>query len=412
MNSTKYRAMICDDNQQRIAEWTSQVRKHLGDDWEVESVTEKRLAAMVTALSEHEQRVRKGDHARTASEGEALSGLDDAQLVILDSDLSPNEHEFDSLDPGDAKDVVATLRNQYGDQIARQIRSYTTAGFIVVANMFTTQQDDFVFDLTMVQDAGTFADLHIKEAELDDESLWADVPRSQDRFNPWSRPLLGKDFESVLRSEIAITDIHAKVLETLGLNADEFGTQQLDVFGAVDPTDATFEDLAYSDLGFKYKDPIGHDLESVKRMAASVVRRWLARAVIISQDVLCDAPHLVSRFPEYLGEGAADIAVWNAAADKGAADPLPLAAIHEATEVAPFIHRPVFFADRARRGLNDLPQRDTPHLRAVFAEDAAVFLSRTDAKEFESNVPGPYARRYVVPIDDVAYDPFTRLLLR
>lgn len=177
---------------------------------------------------------------------------------------------------------VRALRNQRGDVIARQVRSFTSARFIVVVNMFWRRHARArTFDLTMQQGADTFADLHIREGEIGDEALWSSRRGDGIGFDPWGRPVLAGAPAMVDRS-IAAVDLRANVLETLELQSfvDELDPSQFDVFGDADVATATFDDLVeYSPLGFMYPSSIApnaaHGEAARKRVAAAIVRNWL-----------------------------------------------------------------------------------------------------------------------------------------
>lgn len=408
------RVLICDDKPDRVIRWKEAVEGQVGSlGWHVESITSTALAILVKALGAREIASRKNEKAElTEAQAAVLDELDAADLVILDSDLSPDPLDVESLGVDDAEDVEGTLRNQYGDSIARQVRTYTTAGFIVVVNMFWTKHPSpKVFDLTLTQGVGTFADLHIREGELDDPDLWSASAGTQPRFNPWSRPLLTLAPDMVRRSEAAIPDFKTKVLDYLGLSTIEINPSQLDAFAEADPT---FEDLAKSALGFKYDDKV-HDSDAVRRMAASVVRRWLARVVVASQDTVCDAPYLLARYPRLLGPDAGNPDAWNATAVKDNRDtiPLPLAAGAEIIELRPFTDRTVYSVARARQLVSLTERSDVDTANLVFAENASTFVPSRQAAQFEAEVTGSYFRRHLVDLgeDEVANEPFRRLLL-
>ncbi len=414
MTAAKHKkVLICDDRPERVARWAESVKSNLqGLDWEIECVTGKELSDLVQALGVQEQLAR-GTAEDTLERSALLVQLDEADLVILDSDLSPDPQ--DVIDLGsDGPEVSSTLRNQYGDTIARQIRTYSSAGFIVVVNMYWSKHSSRrVFDLTMTQGQDAFADLHIQEAELDDKSLWVATDPDPATFNPWLRPLLTETPELVERSESAVENLGAKVLETLELHELELSPRQLDVFGRIPAEEATFDDLAASLRGLKYPLDVTDEGQR-RRMAASVVRRWLARVVLPAQDPVSDGAHLLGRFPQLLGEGIGDASVWESAAMKGQAgdDILPLAAPARIHQLSHFADRVVYAVDKARERVGSLPRPDTIAADLVFAENVSAFVPSSAAIEFEAEVSGTYFRRHLVLIKDeeVANEPFNRLL--
>lgn len=393
-----HKALICDDKADRVQTWAATVANQLtGMPWEVSSRTGTQLAALIIALSNADQgRVTADDQA-------VLDEVGAADLVILDSDLSADPQDLVGLSDEDA----LALRNQYGDEVARQIRTHTTAGFIVVVNMFTGRDSHRVFDLTMQQDASTYADLHIGEDDLGDAHLWSGS--IEGGYAPWSRPVLTTAHEWVRRSESAIVDLDDRVMERLALDPGQLATRQLDVFGAVRPEDATYRSLAQSKMGLKYPD--GHSDASMQRMAASVVRRWLTRTVLAAQDEIIDTPHLIARVPHLLGgSGGDDGGGWNAHLvkdwDTGV---LPGTEGALLTQLEPHIDRATYSLTVAR----SIPPRESFEGSVlVFLEDRSRFVERPLAVQIETDVPGKNFRRYVLPDEDgsIQYEPFTRLL--
>lgn len=388
-------------------------------EWKVITFTGEALVDVIGALAARERDSRSGD-VRPPAEADVLHTFDDAEIVLLDSDLQPDPTEVNNTPNGRA--IQDALRNQRGDVIARQVRSFTSARFIVVVNMFWRRHAKArTFDLTLQQGADTFADLHIREGEIGDEALWSSRRGDGIGFDPWGRPVLTEAPAMVDRS-IAAVDLRANVLKTLELQSfvDELDPSQFDVFGDADVATATFDDLVeYSPLGFMYPSSIApgaaHDDAARKRVAAAIVRNWLARSVVAAQDVVSDAPHLVARFPQFLGDGIDSAERWDAVADKcarTAEEVLPAAADAELTALRPFTDRPVFSVAAARALVPRLERtKQAPDL--VFAENASVFVARDAASEFASDVPGTDPRRHVVDLLDVdaANEPFRRLLL-
>ena len=408
------KVVICDDRADRVKGWARTVSAQLdGLGWIVECITGKDLSDLVRELGAREQAAR-GETSGSADTESILDKLSDADLVILDSDLSPDPQDVLLLGAEVGAEVSGTLRNQYGDTISRQIRTYTAAGFIVVVNMYWSKHPSArVFDLTMAQGHDAFADLHIQEAELADKSLWVATDPDAETFNPSLRPILTEMPDLVRRSEEAVVDLKQKVLATLGIEELELSPRQLDVFGAVPAEDATFDNLAASPRGLKYPDNIV-DPEVRRRVAASVVRRWLARDVLSAQDPISDAAHLLSRFPQLLGDSANAPDVWQAAARKGA-DPVADMVAAEPARLASLrdhMDRAAYSVDAARAILPALPRSKAPAADLVFAENVSSFVPFKEAKEFEAEVPGTYFRRFLVKINDsdIANEPFNRLL--
>ncbi|MCI1019659.1 hypothetical protein HWD99_13595 [Microbacterium sp. C5A9] len=389
-------ALVCDDKADRVQVWRDTIASHLEpSSWAVHARTGQELAAVIIALS-------NSDLGRpSADDSEVLRTISQYDLVVLDSDLSADPQDLDGLDT----EAALALRNQYGDEVARQLRTHTSAGFISVVNMFTGRDSHRVFDLTMQQDVATNADLHIGEDDLNDPHLWTGV--STDGYAPWARPALGLADDWVRRSESAIDDLDAPVLQRLGLDPGQLATRQLDVFGAVRPEDMTFRMLASSKLGFKYSGP--HDDDATRRMAASVVRRWLSRTILASQDEVVDAPHLLARIPHFFSDFGDQEALARILAKDTAQGKVAAAESSSVPSLDVFLDRSVYRLSQARE---IRPERPFEGPGMVFLEDTSTFVSRAEATQVETDVPGRNYRRYVSsarPVD-VQYEPFTRLL--
>lgn len=403
-------ALVCDDHGMRVDGWVRTVKERLADpDWEVLPVSGTPLADMVAGLAELEAASKVDGFDPVAIRGEhreSFDLLDRADLVVFDSDLTPSPADADA----NGSDFARTLRGTIGDIVARQIRSFTTAGFITVVNMhWSDYPGDRVFDLTLMKGWRSYADLHLSEAELSSHALWTGEATSGE-YHPWHWPVLRRAPDWIRRAEEAIPDLDAPVLATLGLDSASFSTQQADLFGN---TDRSFRALAESSLGFRYAG--GHGDDAVRRMASSVLRRWITRTLLVGQNVISDGPHLIARLAPLLGDRIGDVDAWADVSARllGADDPIPLAAQARIHAVEPFVDRPVWDFRAARRQLATAPPRqaadvDAPDL--VFAEDTSEHVDADDATSFETDVPGPYPRRYIAEVPGIDYEPVTRLL--
>ncbi len=406
------RILICDDNVTRAPRWKSLAEKH-NPGADVRVVTGQQLADLVSAIGWEELRSRGGERKQTDAERESIELIEWAEVVIIDSDLSPAPKDLDAI-PEEQRDRVAgALRNGYGDSVARQLRSYTRAGLLVVVNMFWARHRvRRVFDLTLMQSAGAFADLHVSAAELDDGELWDSKIAPTDAYRPWQRPSIPQQLATLARSTEAVTNLDANVFSALGLDRSSFAPLQLDVFGEVDAATATFKQLTESPMGFRYPSD-SRDDAACRRMAASVVRRWLERVVVPGQNVLADAPHLYERFWQFVGTPLDDLGLWNSTSrmtwDDARTAPAR-AAVQDLLE--PFLTRPVFDLEKARSAVRELPKSNgiaPPDYG--FAEDSSSFHPRDELESYSADVPGPFPRRWIEKVNNVGYEPANRLLL-
>jgi hypothetical protein len=417
--TAKRLALICDDHMTRIETWASKVRPFLGDEWEVQVATGTRLVAIVEALSQAERPWREAAaekatlDASTLRNGiigrdkEMLDLLDRAELIILDSDLTPNSGDITTLgEDGDA--VNRALRNQSGETLARQLRSFTTAGYLIVVNRF---YGDRFFDLTMSKWNNGFADLYITNTDVGDAALWTGLPE-EGTFNPWSWPILLERLDALPHAiSYVADDLQSNVFQKLELDADDLAPEQLDAFAHLDaPEAATFEDLAWSSLGFRFLVE-GATKEQITRMAASVLLRWLARSVVAPQNVVLDVPHILARHPRAFGAGAADQEFWTSMAAKTEAPFAAVAMLKPAlSPVGELIGRAVYSAELVRELSSQLPPPSVAALPLVFAEDVSAFFERDAVQQFTSKLPGTYFRRFIraPEEEEVDYRPSVR----
>ncbi len=212
------------------------------------------------------------------------------------------------------------------------------------------------------------------------------------------------------------------ILETLGL-ADHriygrFTREQLELLSPrKDPREATFEDFVReSSLGLRPRDEVWTP-HVAARIAVARLSKWLERAVLPDQNILVDAPHLISRFPSLMGEPYTD-EHWNAACQLLA--PVEDLGIDiEKLRAHQFLakdwlSRPAWLWPDVASDLDIQEVQDPWALRPdqlVFCEDVSHFRRRRQASEFVAEVAPEFARRYVQRLKQVSYQPTVRLLM-
>jgi len=408
-------ALICDDKVDRAERWRGTVSSRL-QGAVVNTLTGGELAELLTELSDAEDDARAGNVPN--SDGRPrIQRVEQAQLLILDSDLSPAPGDRASLSEVDAH----TLRNGYGDDVARQLRSYTKAPAIVVVNMFWGRHArPKVFDLTLSQNVNAVADLTVTAGELDDDFLWgASEANADSLYRPWQRATIPEVVSTFKRSAEAAAslELDANVFEHLGIDPGFLTPSQLDAF-TLAPNELKFRDLADSRLGFKYSGAgdggARHEPTNTRMMAASVLRRWLERSVIPSQTLLLDAPHLAERYWRVLTPDPSDLSVLDHFADQdwdGEFGPFALAL---KGSLRPFVNRPVFDAAIARKvaaGYVRVNATSASSFDAAFAEDTSRFRPLDELTQFPSDVSGDFKHRWLEEVAGVGYEPANRLLL-
>jgi hypothetical protein len=150
--------------------------------------------------------------------------------------------------------------------------------------------------------------------QLSNRGLWSEP---WDGFRPWYWPLLPQVCEAFERRVADLLDgnldepilkyfgFPEEMSETLPRSTKEF------LFLGDKAESVTFREFVVPPgSGLRSKDKV-LDEESLARIAALRVAKWLERIVLAGQDILVDAPHLISRFPSLLTSETEDQKVWN-----------------------------------------------------------------------------------------------------
>ena len=163
------------------------------------------------------------------------------------------------------------------------------------------------------------------------------------------------------------------------------------------------------------KDRLAED-DACSSVAARL-RRWLNRVVAPSQDLIVDAPHLVSRFPSLLAGPHDSVDAWNSTTYLGDPSSSVNTEIIEAHRLfaGAWTDRPRWLwpslqQDRGIAEVGD-PFAERPTGDFVFCEDSARFAFAADAHTFASDLRAPFSRRYVelAAAPEVEYRPRSRL---
>jgi hypothetical protein len=160
------------------------------------------------------------------------------------------------------------------------------------------------------------------------------------------------------------------------------------------------------------------------RVVAARLRKWLETTVVPRQDILVDAPHLVSQIPGLLPDPSiADS--WRGTcvlhcrhADIPLADHAALADAAFPTDETPWSTRPLWWvADIASSAaLDEARDRGDESLALVFCEDASAFAERAEGHRVSTSVGGNRAQRWVLMHRDndgrllADYEPAVRLV--
>lgn len=394
------RVLVCDDESRRTTSLRGRLRSRLSAliDIDILPLSVDGFMDAIRGLEIRQRAARDGREAEQAGS----HPFDDIDVLFVDYDLL-------KLDESGGA--------QSGERVCYLARCYSTCGVIVGYNQFTYHSS---FDLTLRGHIRSFADINISMDMAASTGLWSD---SFTGFRPWYWPILTQSYERMSRLTEAIADrLASSILSTLGFDNDEmyrlFTTEQLELLSPkIDPRRATFESFLHdSPIALRPRDePWTSD--AAARIAVARIMKWLERAVLPHQNILVDAPHLVSLFPSLIGPPHTEER-WNTtcqltvpANDLGF-DTDRLSAYRFAA--GDWLSRPAWLwpaiaTDSSIDEVQD-PWAERPD-RLVFCEDVSRFRRRTTAREFLAEVAPEFNRRYIQKLKGVDYLPDVRLLM-
>lgn len=403
--------VICDNDLVRVDDWRDRIADHLGAGAVVTALPPAAFGRAVNALN---GRVRAAkatasmddDDASVSMDDDDASVLDGADVLVLDSDLTPDPDSDAGDDPNG--DVDKYLVGEVGQDVARLARAHSRVGAIVVVNQVVKRR---TFDLTMTRWRTGIADAYITHDDIDNPGLWQGPGGGMFRPSMW--PILARLPGAVTTFASGI-GLDSTVLDALDLSGGGGGDtsltfRQLEALAqdVEDPSAISVRDVALSPalgIGLQPKDDEVDD--QLLMIGVWGVRRWLERVVLPSQSEIIDVQHLLQDRP-WLAADRGDITAWNS-------DPRLWA-----TEV------PGLFPDAVNEPASILLGRQVWNVRSlpaesaaehfirpddpVFCEDTSRFVAVADAHSFESDLDGPFSTRYVEKLGDVDYTPRHRL---
>jgi hypothetical protein len=333
------------------------------------------------------------DRRTAARDGQAVTEsctFDEVDVLVIDFDL--------------AKLPTTSLAS--GEMLAYLARCYSSCGVIVGLNQF----GDNTFDLTLAKGAMSYADLNIGALQVTRPSLWSTVPRdgglaawawspipaaldALQRRTDWIQPRLDEPMNDSL-GELFSLVMPRGLLTELG-HAGEMTWR-----------------LWVQSRALQRKDKVPTDADQA-RVAAARVAHWLERVVLPTQDILVDAPHLVSRYPGLLAN-AADSDDWDATCDRGLSARMNYAVLEPCLlpNWQQWLSRPAWLWPNVRELAVAQTWEALPEQMAdvVFCEDVSRFEPPSAATAFDCGLRTAFARRYVRRLDGVDYQPSVRLL--
>ncbi|MCA1469629.1 hypothetical protein I6F09_17175 [Bradyrhizobium sp. IC3195] len=356
------------------------------------------IAPMVKELGLRAAAVRS-----SAKRDPKLLPLDTADLFIVDYDLVRAQNE----------DYLT------GETVAYLARCYSNCGVIVALNQFHRQS---TFDLTLRPQLDSFADLNIAADDLKNSGLWKHAPWSG--YRPWSWPVIPELIDLLEKriADVAKADSADRVLEFLGFPAsaiERLPTASLELLGSQESKveRATLGDIIRSStLGLRGREATDRKPrpDQDARIVAARLSAWL-NFVLVSQDVLVDAPHLAQRCPSLIGGKLTASAIGNTCKLGSNQKAFKAASLTKARFAkSHWFDRPVWFwteieRERLTSELQD-PWNSVDD-RLVFCEDSSQFKARTSSKAFQSDLISPYRTRFVSRVAGIDYQPAHRLAL-
>ena len=321
--------------------------------------------------------------------------FDDVDLLVLD-------YNFIDLDE---------ISGLTGQRLAYLARCYSACKYIVILNQFGTNR----FDLTLRDHPETHADLHLGSEQIPRRGLWKD--QDWEEFRPWSWPLLPRAVEKFeMRVEELAGQLDQPILTWLGLS-DLSAALPRSVKQFLSLEDITFRDFVLgSGHGCEPTDKPFDD-SSLAYVAASRVAKWLEYMVLAGQDVLIDAPRVLSRFPSLLGEGGLEKLDGRALTPVVETDlglDAQSVAAHAYTRTN-WLSRPAWFRSAVMddQAIKENAEGLPPDTDLRFAEDTSRFMSSAGTRGFVADLASPYIQRFVrrPGFDAVEYQPSVRFSL-
>ena len=240
-----------------------------------------------------------------------VENIDNASIFIIDYDLlSRQEEEEQQLFTGSLTGEIVTYL----------VRGFSKCKLIVGLN----QYGDNPFDLTLKGDLDSFADLNLGEYQLDNPHLWnGNWEHSRQGFRPWSWPNLCdllRDFGK--RVKDVEENLDTPISEFLDFDRELFQLLPREIVQFIEKPEkkehfqTTFREFVMeSGNGLRFKDAEeldkGINDHILARVGAARISKWLEYLVLPEQDILVDAPHLVSRYPSLITRDKKNIKTWN-----------------------------------------------------------------------------------------------------
>lgn len=425
----KKKILIYDDVEHRAKGFKEKLENGLkeanqSNDFNVASLEHGKFLNAIKALEQRRIEFRGGEIDLENIPKDEAEEIDNASIFMIDYDLLDSQEKEKKK-----KEMKLITGFLTGEIVAYLVRCFSKCKLVIGLNQYGSNP----FDLTLRGDLDSFADLNLGEKQLDNPGLWkSNWEDSEQTFRPWFWPNLCDvlhDFEK--KVEDVQENLNTPISDFLEFGSELFELLPREIVQFIwkdkekEHFQTTFREfVAKSGNGLRYKD--ASDLDDninnhvLARVGAARISKWLEQLVLPEQDILVDAPHLVSRYPSLIKGDKEKIENWNKTAQLVGYEELELHTnVIESyrfgrSDKAHWISRPVWFWDKLRE-CGDIKEVTEPWLTIipnwVFCEDASRFYKQTDCKEFFADITSPFTRRYVKDFKKVNYQPKVRFYL-
>ena len=436
MSTEKATILIYDDDPERARDFKGKLEKGLNkadqsNNFDVVSLDTSKFQSAIKTLEQRRIDFREPkeiDFEKNSNDGSKK--IDNASIFIIDYDLLHSQEEEEK--EGNKKKEEFFTGSLTGEIVAYLVRCFSNCKLIVGLNQYGNNP----FDLTLRGDLDSFADLNLGDQQLDNPNLWkSDWEDSEQKFRPWSWPNLCdllRDFDE--RVKDVQGNLGASISESLDFGEELFEllpreiVQFIGKYEEKEHFQTTFREfVTKSGNGLRNKDTKkvknGINDHVLARVGATRISKWLEQLVLPEQDILVDAPHLVSRYPSLIAGDKEIIETWNKIAQLVRHEELKELGLDAdliecyrfgRSDKAHWISRPVWFWDKLCE-YEDIKEVLEPWLTGkfdwVFCEDTSCFHEETDCREFIADVASPFTLRFVKNCDGVDYQPRVRFSL-
>ena len=400
----KKKILIYDDEREQTKRFKNKLEQGLkkagrDQDFAIKILCEDGLQDSIEKLQIRQERYRRNERCSNET-----TDFDNTSIFIIDYDLLDNKK----------------VKFLTGEVIAYIVRCFSDCKLIVGLNQFGRNP----FDLTLRGHPESFADLNLGEVQLGNPELWrGDWNDGRQDYRPWYWPNLCESLRNFDKIVAEVKEnLDNPICEVLGFEQQIFQLLPREIVQFIaeekEPGETTFQDFVrHSGNGLKPKDSNISDIDVLARVGAARISKWLECLVLPEQDVLVDAPHLVSRYPSLIVDDTQDIEVWNRIAQL--TDYHELGLYNKLIETHRFqkyywISRPAWFWDKLREdeSIQEIIEPwATAKIDWIFCEDTSCFHIQEECKEFFADTISPFTRRFVKDFKGVDYRPRVRFAL-